>query len=390
MRRLRDVWLGLVSVSDEACGGGGSQVVTTSGSERATRVTLIALLVVANMLLAILLAPFATPLYLAAVLAGVLHPAMTPMTGRLRMRPGLAAALLTIGVLVAVVIPLGGLGTVFVQQGIRFVTAARELIAGQSLEELLARLPAPLQTTAAWLRPHIEQYLPQLQESLGSALQALAQRVPGWLARSGAFVGEASLMLIALYALLVDGPRLVDWLGSVTPLPRVRFNALLEGFRRVASAVVFSTLLIAVAQAMATLVGFLIVHAPQPVFFALVAFMVAMIPILSPGLVSFGMAIALLAQGHWIAALVLTLWALGVVMTVDNWLRPILLQRGIGLHSTVVLFAVLGGLVVFGPIGVVAGPMVLSFFIAMVELCRQEFAADAADREAGPTAQERG
>lgn len=356
--------------------------MTTSGSERATRVTLMVLLVIAIALLTMLLAPFATPLYLAAVLAGVLYPAMAPMTRRQRVRPGFAAGLLTIGVLVAVVIPLGWLGTVFVQQGIHFAAAARDLIAGRSLEELLARLPAPLQTTAAWLRPHIEQSLPQLQESLGSVLQALAQRVPGWLARSGAFVGEAALMSIALYALLVDGPRLVEWLGSVIPLPRARFDALLDGFRRVASAVLASTLLVAVAQALATLVGFLIVRAPQPVFFAFVAFVVALIPILSPGLVSFGMAIALLAQGRWIAALVLTLWTLGVVMTVDNWLRPILLQRGIGLHPTVLLFAVLGGLVVFGPIGVVAGPMVLSFFIAMVELCRQEFAADGADTAA--------
>ncbi|MFI5371440.1 MAG: AI-2E family transporter [Candidatus Eisenbacteria bacterium] len=350
--------------------------MTPGSAEQRARITLIALLVVAIVLIAMLLAPFATPLYLAAVLAGVLHPTMTPLTRRLHVKPGFAAALLTLGVLVAVVLPLGWLGTVFVQQGIRAVSATRDLFAGRSVEELLARLPAPLETTAAWLRPRIEHALPQMQDALGSALQALAQRVPGWLARSGAFVGEAALMLIALYALLIDGPRLVEWLGSVTPLPRARFDALLAGFRRVASAVLVSTLLIAVAQALATLAGFLIVRAPQPVFFAFVAFLIAFIPVLSPGLVSLGMAVALLVEGRWIAALVLALWTLGVVMTVDNWLRPILLQRGIGLHPTVLLFAVLGGVVAFGPIGVVAGPMVLSFFIAMVELCHQEFAAE--------------
>ena len=348
--------------------------MTMDPTDRSARVTLIALLVVALALMAMLLAPFATALYLAAVLAGVLHPAIAPMTRRMHVRTGFAAALLTLAVLVALVLPLGWLGTVFVQQGFRTAAGARDLFAGRTIEESIARLPAALQGAATWARPHIEDALPQIRNALATGLQALAQRVPGWLARTGGFVGEAALMLIALYALLVDGPRLVNWLGSVSPLPRGRFESLLEGFRRIASAVLMSTLLVAAAQSLATFAGLAMVRAPQPVFFAFVAFVIAFIPILSPGLVSFGVAITLLAQGRWVAALVLAVWTIVVVMTVDNLLRPMLLQRGIGLHPAVLLFAVLGGVMAFGPIGIVAGPMVLSFFLAMVELCHREFA----------------
>ncbi len=359
------------------------------------RVGLVALLLLALALMAMLLAPFSAPLYLAAVLAGVLHPAVEPLGRRLHVRRGLAAGLLTIGVLVVLVVPLGWLGTVFVQQGARAIAASRDLLAAGSPDELFARLPAPLQGFAAWARPRVAEELPALREAMTPLVSAVAQRLPGWLARTGGFVGEAALMLIALHALLVDGPRLTRWLAAVAPLAPGRFDALLEVFRRVATAVLISTLAIAVAQALATLLGLVMVRAAQPVFFAFVAFVIAFIPILSPGLVGFGMAIALLAEGRWVAAVILTAWTLAVVMTVDNLIRPLLLQRGIGLHPTVLLFAVLGGVVAFGPIGVIAGPMVLSFFLAMVEMSRVEFAAAqgtargaAAGDPAGPGAED--
>ena len=339
----------------------------------AVRATVLALLLLAVALLGLLIWPFATPLYLAAVLAGVLGRWVDPLARRLHVRPGLSAALLTLGVALVVLLPLAWLVLLTVQEGLLAVSATRDAFAAHSIDEMIGSLPAPVRDAVAWIRPHLDDLVPRAQELLAPAAQKLAASVPGAIAHVSELALDSLLLLLALYALLVDGKRLVGWIERISPLPDGHITELLTEFRRISVAVLLSTLAVALTQALATLIGLLFAHAPQPVFFAFLSFLIALIPVLTPALVPFALALWMFAQGHWIAGGFLVAWTLLVVMTVDNVIRPFLLERGVGLHPVLLLFTVLGGVLVFGPVGLVAGPMVLSFFLAMVEMTRREF-----------------
>jgi predicted PurR-regulated permease PerM len=150
---------------------------------------------------------------------------------------------------------------------------------------------------------------------------------------------------------------------------------ILVEFRKVSGAVMFSSLATAAVQALAALAGYLIARVPHPFFFAFVTFLVAFVPAVGAAGVVLLAAGLLAVTGHNVAAIFLVIWALAVVGLVDNIIKPVLVKRGLELHGAIVFFALLGGLAVFGTIGLLLGPLIVAFFLALVRIHRRELAA---------------
>ena len=83
------------------------------------------------------------------------------------------------------------------------------------------------------------------------------------------------------------------------------------------------------------------------------------------------------AAGHHVGGVLLALWGLGAVGTVDNVLKPVLMRRGLAVHISLVFLALLGGLATLGPIGLIAGPLALAFFLATLRIWHRDYGAGA-------------
>jgi len=348
----------------------------TASREWVARAALVAVAALSIALIALLARPFAGALFLAGVLAGVLYPWSERLSRRLGGRRALAAGIVTLGVLLTVVIPVALLAGVMVREAVHAADLVRQTLQSGGVEELRLRLPAPLQAAFGWIEVRLPLVGPQLQSLLTAQGPRAAAAVTGALAATtNAFV-QVVMMLVALLFLLQDGPLLVAWAISLSPLRPGQLESLLEEFRRVSIAVGVSSVATAGAQGLAALIGYLIARAPEPLFFAVLTFVVGLIPFLSPTIVSLGVTLLLLMNGHTFPALFLLVWSLGAVGLVDNFIRPLVLRTGTRIHGAVLLFALLGGLAVFGPLGIVAGPIIVTFFLAMMRICRREFGGD--------------
>jgi predicted PurR-regulated permease PerM len=84
----------------------------------------------------------------------------------------------------------------------------------------------------------------------------------------------------------------------------------------------------------------------------------------------------LFLTGHPYMALFLAVWGIVVVGLADNVVRPLLIKRGMGLHGTVVFFALIGGIAAFGAIGILLGPLIVAFFLALVRMYHDDFAPE--------------
>jgi predicted PurR-regulated permease PerM len=255
------------------------------------------------------------------------------------------------------------------------VNYVRETLQQGGLPALLDDLPPSLQRIAEEVR----RYLPdegQGIEEMGTAPTQAAAAVGGVLMATSRALLQISLMLVALYFLLVDGKALVDWLGDVAPIGRVRTRELLSDFRNVSEAVLFSSLATAGVQSVVALVGYLVVGVPQPFFFALATFIMAFIPVLGAASVTLALAGMLYLTGHLGAgsALLLVVWGVVGVGLSDNLVKPLLLKGRMEIHGAVIFFALVGGLAAFGLVGLAAGPLIISFFLAIVRMCRKELA----------------
>jgi predicted PurR-regulated permease PerM len=147
---------------------------------------------------------------------------------------------------------------------------------------------------------------------------------------------------------------------------------LLRDFRRVSVSVIVSSIATAAVQAVVALVGYWIAHVPHAVFFAAVTFIVGLVPAVGGGGVALAAALIMLLSGHTGAAIFLGIWAVTAVGLSDNFVKPLLMKGQVEIHGAVIFFALLGGLAMFGPIGLLVGPLVVSFFLAIARMWERE------------------
>jgi predicted PurR-regulated permease PerM len=346
-------------------------------SEQAARRFTVVLLVASMVLLAAIIAPVAPALLLAAVLAGVLWPVQQRLAKKIRGRRGLSAGVFVVGVVILLVGPLVGLSTFVVNEatgGLKFVT---ETVRSEGVSGIVERLPNPIRrlgTEAVKRLPHEPEALRQMVEKQFSLQGGKAAAAVGAVvSATTSLLFQTSMMLIAFFFLLVHGDQAVAWLDSVSPLRPGQTRELLTEFKKVSYAVMVSTFITAGVQAAVALIGYFIAHVPRPLFFAIATFFVAFIPAIGAASVCIVAALLMFVTGHPYAAIFLAIWGVAVVGLVDNIVKPLLIKGGMQMHEAVVFFALIGGLAVFGTIGLLLGPLVVSLFLAVLRMYNRDF-----------------
>jgi predicted PurR-regulated permease PerM len=321
-------------------------------------------------LLALVIWPLLAALFLASVLASALHPWQDRLARRLGNRMRVAAGILTVGVVVALVVPLAFIGSVVVQEVIEWVGIVRTAFEQAGIEGVIELLPERLRGVARSLVRRTPLGNVELQgvSAPGGRAAALFGDVLGATTR---LLIQTVLMLVMLFFLLVDGRALVLWLSKVMPLPVGQFRELLREIQKVSHSVLVSSIATAAVQTVAALAGYLIARVPHPFFFALVTFFFALIPLIGAGGISLVLGIVLLLTGRLLAGGFLVVWAILVVGLADNLVKPLLIRAELHLHGAVVFFSLLGGLLALGPIGLLVGPMAVTFFLALMRILQR-------------------
>jgi predicted PurR-regulated permease PerM len=174
-----------------------------------------------------------------------------------------------------------------------------------------------------------------------------------------------------MYYLFRDGHKIVNALPNMLPLERAQSEKIFARTREVISASLYGVLVIASIQGGLGGLMFWILGLPSPLVWAVVMALLAMIPMAGAFLVWVPAAIFLGLSGSWPKAIILTVWGTLVIGTVDNFLRPKLVGEKTKLHELFIFFSVLGGLKVFGILGIVLGPVVLAITLALLDVFRQ-------------------
>ena len=111
-------------------------------------------------------------------------------------------------------------------------------------------------------------------------------------------------------------------------------------------------------------------------------FIGAFIPVVGAGAVVIVSAAVLFLTGHSTSALFLALWGVAVVSSIDNFVKPLLMRGKLEVNTGVTFFALLGGVATFGPVGLLVGPLIVAFFLAVVRMCQKELAVARVQAEA--------
>jgi predicted PurR-regulated permease PerM len=306
--------------------------------------------------LALALAPYATGLIGAVVLYVIFAPANQLL--RQRTGPVLAAVLITVLAVILILVPGFSFAGLVVSQ-------AQQMASGVVQNPLLRRL-GDLEIAGY---------------AVGPRLASLGENLVAWMGSSAfGLIGTATRLALnltisffGLYFLLLRPDKTWDMVRPYIPFSHQNTERLRQRFRDVTNSTLVGTLLIAMVQGALVALAFSVLGLSNAVFWGAITAIFAILPLVGSGLVWAPGAASLALDGRYAAAIGLVVWGVVIVGMVDNVLRPLVYRRWAQIHPVVTLVGAIGGVRYFGVLGILIGPLALSYFFDLIRMYREEY-----------------
>jgi predicted PurR-regulated permease PerM len=315
-----------------------------------------------------ILRSFLLTILIAAVLSGLFYPLYMELVHALRGRRALASAFTLLLMLLVVVGPLTAILGVVVNQALRVTQSIRPVV-----EQLIAEptyLGRQLERIPGFdrLGPYREQILTSAGELVGAVGSFLVGSLTDTTRSTVTFVFHFFILLYTMFFFLMDGPRMLSAILDHVPLRGPEKEQMKERFLSMTRATIKGTIVIGIIQGGLSGLAFWAVGIPDALFWTVVMAVLSILPVVGGALVWVPTAIFLVATGQVLQGTLLAAFCSLIVGSVDNVLRPRLVGRDTKMHDLMILFSTLGGIIVFGPVGFIVGPILAGLFVTSWEI----------------------
>lgn len=328
----------------------------------------------------LILLPFVHTLIIAIVMSSVFSPLQTWLVRIFRGRKTAAAAATVFVITFAVAVPVFFFISALVSQGLDSINDINEWIRAGNLQKI-AEHPK-IVAYSNWLHerfPALElekmdvgKNLLELSKGLGQFLLSKGATLAGNVV---SLLTQFGVMLFVAFYLIRDGEGMVEQCRYYSPLRKDQWDRLLNGIRTVARSVLLGTFLTALCQGIVGGIGLALVGIPG-LFWGTVTGFSSLIPIVGTSLVWIPAVGYLVLLGQIKSAIFLAVWSMVLLGSIDNFLRPFLM-KGEGRMSPFYIFlAIIGGVQYFGLLGILYGPLILSFAMIMLYMYGAEYRSD--------------
>jgi predicted PurR-regulated permease PerM len=333
--------------------------------------------------LLLILSLFADVIIWACSLALVFWPVYGLIKRRIPDKPGLAAAVCTVGLLLLVLIPLSAVFTVVVAQSAQLYPTLQEwltVIQSANDHTVIEMLPEFLQNwwqrLTAWM-----QTMPMLAEfDFASFILGNADTLSSTLANFGAATARniifgfinLLLILVLMYFCFRDGEKFLNWFYEVLPMESLHAQEVAGKAYDMVTAVIRGALITALMQGALALVGYLIADVPLALFFGVLTGFSALIPVVGAGLIWLPVGIFTFMQDPAWGVFVMV-WGFFLVSLIDNLLKPILIGSKTRMPILLIFCAMIGGANVYGVTGFIIGPILVSVLLAFITIFREYY-----------------
>jgi len=299
--------------------------------------------------------PFIEPLAWAAILVVLTYPLYERLTERLG--PGQSALLTTAAVTLVLIVPMIFVLSAFVKQA---VDAVHSVQLGVELGRYawVNRLWADVQRKFPTLIP----------SDLGDLVRNYAEQAAGYMAgRAGSilrntatFLLDTTFTILAMFYFYRDGEAIVNRLRNGLPFEEAQRIRVLADTQSLIFATVLSTLAAALVHGVVGTLAFALTGIRSPVFWGVLMGFFSFIPVIGTALIWVPLSLSLMLGGHLIAGIILVVVCSVLLGTIDNFIRPLMISGRAEMSTLLIFIGVLGGIEVFGLLGVVLGPIVIA------------------------------
>lgn len=291
-------------------------------------------------------------------------------------RPNLAAMLSVLIVVLIVVVPATFVAELLIREAAKGALLIKTEVESGSLRRAIETYPtiAPI---GGWIDQQID-------------LPAIIGKVAAWLSNISALIVRGSVVQLIgvvltfymLFYFLRDRHAALGALKDWSPLSEAEMDRLFARVAETIRATVYGTVVVAAVQGALGGLMFWWLGLPAPPLWGVVMGLLAIVPVFGAFLVWIPAAIFLALDGSWGKALILTGWGAGIVGVVDNVLYPMLVGNQLKLHTVLAFISLVGGVILFGPAGLILGPLAIAITTLLLDIWRARIAAPTADDDA--------
>jgi predicted PurR-regulated permease PerM len=347
-----------------------------TGRKNTATLLLVGVTVVALYVCYLLFRPYVTPILFASVIAIVFYPLHKGIQRVFRSR-NIAALVSTVVTLVLTVVPLTFLLLAISHEltDLYRSLATKSADAGGVIDYLIQGS----EKMVSWAGRHVR--LPSID--LQGILLRRLEGASAWLVRFGAslisnafsFVANAVVALVILFFLFRDGETGTFKIMAALPFPEDRLSEMRAHISSTVVANFYGGVAVGALQGTLTGISFWALGLDSPVLWGVVTGFFSLVPVVGSAMVWAPASVVLLLTGHSIKAIILLALGVAVIGTIDNVVRPLIIGRRVRLHAVFVFFALLGGVQLFGVLGLFVGPVILSITAALLMMLREDLAS---------------
>jgi predicted PurR-regulated permease PerM len=323
---------------------------------------------------------FIGPLSYAALLAFVFYPVYRRLRTAVRGREVLAATLMTLAVVLLVIMPIFYLLALITRESVSLYEDVREFVTSGRIHDFMDQVRA---SRIGQFWSEVGPSFAELRESLPDVALRSTQVVSGFLvAQAPAAAANVFRVLVnfffavfALFFFFRDGERMIDAVRDLIPLESTVKHHVIARFSETLSAVVLGSVLTGAAQGILGGIAYWALSVPFAVLLAGTTAFLSFLPFGGP-VVWIGVVIYFSIVGDYWRAALMTAWGILVIGTADNVIRPIVIGGRTQISTVFLFFGILGGLQVYGFIGMFLGPAIIAILIAFARIFREQYATD--------------
>jgi len=343
-------------------------------SELVNKSVLLALVLLISALFLGMIWQFLLSIFMAGIFAAILSPAHRWLTGKIGGRQNLASLLIVAGIILLVLIPLSLLIGVVVGQAVNISQSVSPWV--QSFIHEPTAMTVYLENIPYYKQifPYRALIIEKTGQAVGNLSTFLVNSLSAVTMQTVSAVFSSVIMLYVMFYFLVMGEALLTKILHFLPLHDHDKHRLLHRFTSVTKATLKGMLVIGVLQGCICGTAFALAGIQGPVFWGAVMAVMSIIPVFGAAIVWLPALMILALKGELLGVVILAVLCGAVSGNLDNILRPRLVGKDTEMHDLFVLFGTLGGISLFGILGIIIGPIIAALFITIWEIYGKVFA----------------
>jgi len=309
-----------------------------------------------------LLRPLLLSIVLGVILAFIFNPVYKLVNKKLKTK-NLSAIIICASLITLIALPVWFFTPIIIDQSFKMYQASQQVDFVTPFQNFFPSIFASEDFSAeigSTIRSFVSGLANKLVNSLGELILNFAT-----------FFFKSIVVFFTFFFVLRDKDELISYLKSLSPFSKDVEEKFFESSKNITASVIYGQVIIGVIQGFIIGLGFFIFGVPNALFLTLLASLAGIFPIIGTAIIWIPVAIYLIIEGSTFATIGVIIFGV-ISSSVDNFLRPIIVAKRTDIHTSVLFIGMIGGLFLFGVLGFILGPLILSYLLILFEIYRNK------------------